>query len=240
MTLLEIMVVMAVIGLVMAIAVPAVSNVLHIQQVGAARELAQTYRFLREEAAMRNVTFRIAFNLDARTYKVELGDPNTLVFTDPTEREEYEEERLEKMSRFTDREVEEGKADELMGNRFEGLEGEAFREEVELPGNTFFAWVWTPQYEDPIEGAVDWAAGDEFDPEELEPGDEGPTIVYSYIFPNGHTEHTVLRIASIDDPEDGFTIEVEPMSGKVHMHTEPFDHEDSLNWVPDQAPELDL
>lgn len=239
MTLLEIMVVMAIIALVMAVAIPAVSNVLHIQQVGTTRELAQTYRFLREEAAMRNVTFRIAYNLDARTYKIEVGDPDTLVFTDPEEREEAEEERLEKMARFTDRELEEGAAEELMGNRFDGLDGEAFRDEVELPGNTYFAWVWTPQYEEPIESSIDWVAGEEFDPDEADP-DAPQTIVYSYIFPNGHTEHTVLRIASIDDPEDGFTLEVEPMSGKVHMHTEPFDYEDSLDWVPDEAPELGL
>ena len=91
MTLLEIMVVMAIIALVMAVSIPAVSNVLHIQQVGTTRELAQTYRFLREEAAMRNVTFRIAYNLDARTYKIEVGDPDTLIFTDPEEREKAEE-----------------------------------------------------------------------------------------------------------------------------------------------------
>lgn len=239
MTLLEIMVVIAVLAVVMAIAIPSVSNVLHIQQVGTTRELAQTYRFLREEAAMRNVTFRIAYNLDARTYKIEVGDPNTLVFTDPDEREEYEQEVAEKMSRFTDRELEEGAAEDLVGNRFEGLNNEAFREEVELPTNTYFAWFWSPQYGRRVEPSIDWADGEEFDPAEADP-DKAPTIVYSYIFPNGHTEHTVLRIATIDDPEDGYTLEIEPLSGKVHMHDEPFDEEDSLSWVPDEAPDLDL
>ena len=142
------------------------------------------------------------------------------------------------MSRFTDRELEEGAAQDL-GDRFQGLDNEAFRSEVELPGNSYFAWVWTPQYDEPIEPQVDWVGGDEFDPEEVDP-DEGPTIVYTYIFPNGHTEHTVLRIATIDDPADGFTLEVEPLSGKVHMHDEPFDIEDSLSWVPEEAPDLDL
>ena len=239
MTLLEIMVVIAVLAVVMAIAIPSVSNVLHIQQVGATRELAQTYRFLREEAAMRNVTFRIAYNLDARTYTIEVGDPNTLVFTNPDEREAYEEEVAAKMSRFTDRELEEGAAEDLVGNRFEGLDNEAFRDKVELPTNTYIAWFWSPQYGERVEPAVAWAEGEEFDPDEADP-DKPPTIVYSYIFPNGHTEHTVLRIATIDDPEDGYTLEIEPLSGKVHMHDEPFDEEDSLSWVPDEAPDLDL
>ncbi len=75
MTLIEIMVVVALIALVMGVSVPTLRGVLDAEQAGAARELVMTYRYLRDEAALRNVTFRVAYNLDARTYKVEVGEP---------------------------------------------------------------------------------------------------------------------------------------------------------------------
>jgi len=41
-----------------------------------------------------------------------------------------------------------------------------------------------------------------------------------------------------DDPEEGYTVEVEPLSGKVHVHGELIDFEDSFEWVPDEGPDL--
>lgn len=231
MTLLEIMAVMAILALVMAIAIPAVNGVLQLEQAGAAKELALTYKYLRDEAALRNVSFRVVYNLDLRTYKVEVGDPDTLIFSDPEERARFEEDFREQMSRFTERELEEGAGADLeaTAGRFEGLSDPALESEVELPNGSFFAWVYTPQYEDPVEPN---------DPPAEDP--EEQAIAYSYIFPNGFIEHTVVRIADIDEPEQGFTLEIEPVSGRVVIHDEDFTAEDSLSWVPEEAPELDL
>jgi prepilin-type N-terminal cleavage/methylation domain-containing protein len=241
-TLIEIIVVIAIVGLFLAISIPAATNAMMVQQTAAAKELAQTYRFLVDEAAMQNVTFRIAYDLDTRSYEIEVGDPNTLIFTDPDKRLEAEAELIDKMSQYTERELEEVDPEneeltELLEKRFSGLDNPAFNDKVEMPGNTYIAWVYTPQYGEPVEPGVDFS-----EPEDtwaLEEGQEH-TVVYSYIFPNGVTEHTLIRIATVDDPDDGFTIEVEPLSGRVVLHDEILLPEDSLDWLPDEAPELDL
>lgn len=231
-TLIEIVVVMAIMGVMMAVAVPSVRGILDLEQAGAAEELALTYKYLRDEAALRHVSFRIAYNLDTRSYKIEVGDPNTLIFTDPDEREEFEEEIQDQIDRFTDREIEEGAANDLEDKkgRFEGLSDPALDSEVTLPTGSYFSWVYTPQYGD--EPVIAPTEGSEDPDEQL--------IVYSYIFPSGSVEHTLIRIADVDDDDDGFTIEVEPVSGEVRIDREIRSPEDSMSWIPDEGPELRL
>ncbi len=54
-------------------------------------------------------------------------------------------------------------------------------------------------------------------------------------------EQTVVRIADIEDPEDGFTLVVEPLSGRVILHDDnELELEDLLEWLPDEGPELAL
>jgi prepilin-type N-terminal cleavage/methylation domain-containing protein len=236
MTLIEIMVVMAIIALVTAVAIPSLSAVFAFQQRGAVKELAQTYTWLIDEAALRNVTFRIVYSLDRRTWKVEVGDPDTLVFATPEEREKADEELRDEMSRYTESELEAGAADAeadeeedgASSGRFEGLTGDVFTSEQELPSGTMFLFVYTPQY--PIEGV---RPSDE-PPED--PADEA--VAYSYVFADGSTEHTLVRIVDSDDQEDGYTLEVEPGSGRVRIENEELSPEDALAWLPEEGPEL--
>lgn len=242
-TLLEIMVVMAILAVVMALAIPAVSNTLALQQTGFSNELANTYRFLRDEAAMRNVTFRIVYDLDQQTYTIEAGDPNTLIFTNPEDLQEFEEEQLDKMSAYTENELEEADPDNeelqrLLEKRFSGMEDDALNTTVQVPGGSVISWVYTPQYG---EEGVEMERDLRDDPEaleELKPEDR--RIAYSYIFPNGFVEHTVIRVHDDDDPEDGITIEVEPLSGRVLTHDALIDPEDSMDWLPDEGPDVDF
>lgn len=244
MTLIEIMAVIAIMAVVMGVSIISMTGVLGIQQTGAAKELAQTYRFLSNEAALRNVTFRIAYNLDTRSYKIEVAAPDALVFTDPEKREEYEALMAEKMSdlqgleNFEDMNLSDEELELLEGSRrFEGMDDAALNTEVTLPRNSYFAFVYTPQYEDQVEPVVDFTDPDYDEDMELE---DEPTIVYSYIFANGHVEHTLVRIATIGEPSDGLTIEAEPLSGRVEMHDEDFGVEDSMSWLPDEGPDLDI
>ena len=229
-TLIEIMVVMALIVGLLAVAVPTLRGLFDAEQTAAARNLALTYTYLRDEAALRNVSFRIAYNLDEASYTIEVGDPGTLIFTNPEEREEFEEDLQDKLDRFTEREIEEGQASDLedQKGRFAGLTDPALEGSVTLPPGSRFAWVYTPQYgEDPIEA-----------PDEPEEDPEHQTIVYSYIFPNGTAEHTVVRISEIEDPEDGFTLEVEPLTGRSILHDDPVEVSELMAWLPEEAPEL--
>ena len=216
-----------------AIGVPAMSGLLDLKQRSAAKELAQTYTWLLDEAALRNVAFRMVYNLDRSTWTIEAGDPNTLVFSSPEKREEFDERLEDDMSRYTQREIEEGDAEDVESQRgrFTGLAelDVPFTTSKPLPDGTRFAYVYTPQYE---EGG-------------LQPTEEGPPedeeddrIAYTYVFPDGTAEHTVVRIVDEDDEEDGWTIEVLPISGDIRLSTDLIDPSESLNWVPDEAPEL--
>lgn len=231
-TLIEIMVVMAIIAIVLAVGMPAISGVLALKQQAAITELSKTYVWLIDEAAMRNATFRIAYNLDRNTWKVEAGDPDTLVFASPEEREEHDEEISDLMSQFTKRELEEGAAAELddKTSRFEGLDDPVFTTEQTLPDGIMFAFIYTPQYGD--DGRRPNPDGPSDDPEE-------DILAYTYIFPDGTAEHTVIRIVDSSDAEDGYTLEVEPLSGVVKVTfedvTEP---SDALSWIPDEGPPL--
>ena len=220
---------LAVIGMVAA---PALGGLVGLHQKAAAKELAQTYTWLIDEAALRNVTFRVAYNLDARTWKLEAGDPGTLVFSNPEEREKFDEELESELRRFTKREIEEGKAQDLLEKRgrFEGLDGSQFTVEKKLPGDTAFAFVYTPQYGE--DGITPTEEGPPEDPEDQR-------IAYTYIFPDGSAEHTVIRIVDEDDAEDGWTVEVWPMGGEVKVTRDVIRPEESLDWIPEEAPELD-
>ena len=240
-TLLELMVVIAIIGVVLLVSIPAVSNALALQQTGFTNELAQTYRFLHDEAAMRNVTFRIVYDLDKQLYTIEAGDPNTLIFTNPEDLQDYEEEQAEKMSEYTQRELEEGGDEELnklMEKRFSGLEDDALNTTVEVPRGSVIQWVYTPQYGEPVEMERDLREATEEELEDLD--EEDRNLVYSYIFPNGFTEHTVIRVQDEDDADDGMTIEVEPLTGRVVVTDEIIEPEDSFEWIPEEGPALDL
>ncbi|MDG1481713.1 MAG: prepilin-type N-terminal cleavage/methylation domain-containing protein [Myxococcota bacterium] len=231
-TLIEIMVVMAIIAIVLAVGMPAISGVLALQQQAAITELSKTYVWLIDEAAMRNTTFRVAYNLDRNTWKVEAGDPSTLVFSTPEEREKHDEEVADMMSRFTQRELEEGAAADIedASGRFEGLDDPVFTTEQTLPDGIRFQFIYTPQYGE--DGMMANPDGPSDDPEE-------DIMAYTYIFSDGTAEHTVIRIVDVDDEEDGYTLEIEPLSGVVRVSIdEVVDPDDSLSWLPDEGPSL--
>ena len=215
------------------VSIPTLNGLFDLKQRAAAKELVQTYTWLLDEAALRNVAFRMVFNLDQRTWKVEAGDPSTMVFSSPEAREKFDEELEDAMSRFTKREIEEGAAEEVQAKkgRFSGLEGldVGFTSAKTLPDGTLFEFVYTPQYEEG--GKVPSKDGPPEDPEE-------ESIAYTYVFPDGTAEHTVVRITGEEDPEDGWTIEVMPISGVIKMTQDLIDPEESLEWVPEEGPQI--
>lgn len=232
-TLIEIMVALAIMVTIGAVAVPTLDGLLGLKQRAAAKELTQTYTWLLDEAALRNVAFRVVYNLDQRTWAIEAGDPATMVFSSPEAREEFDEELEDAMSRFTKREIEEGAAEEIEAKkgRFTGLEGldVGFETAKPLPDGTVFSYVYTPQYEE--EGQQPTKDGPPEDPSE-------EIMAYTYVFPDGTAEHTVVRIADEDDPDDGWTIEVMPISGEIKMTEAILDPQESLDWVPEEGPEI--
>lgn len=226
-SLIEIMVVMAIMAAVIGIGLPSMRAIFDVQQRGAARELARTFRFLQDEAAMRNVSFRVAFNLDAGSYRIEVGDPNTLVYSTPQEREAHQEELQAQLKRLTRKEQEEGAAEEPQRNQFTGLDLPGFQSEVQLPTGTVFAWAWTPQYAEPVTPSRE-------QPEKP----EDMRVVYAYVFASGESEHVAVRVVDAEDPEDGYTVEVEPLSGNIIVEPDLLDVGAHMAWLPTEGPTL--
>ncbi len=239
-TLLEMMVVIGVMALILAVAVPSLSSILDLEQRGLARDLAENYRFLQSEATLRNVCFRIAYDLDAGGYTIEVGDPSSLVFGSPEEREDARKEEEKQIKLFDGPGLSDAMNSSATGGttvskdagngadkKFAGLTLSGFESKVEFPATTRYGFVYTPEYKDPQEPTPD--------DQERKP-EEGPNVVYSYIFPNGDIEYTVVRIVDASSPTDGYTVEAEPSSGRVTIDPDLTQVGQSLSWLPTEAP----
>jgi type II secretory pathway pseudopilin PulG len=228
-TVIELMVALAIVVLIAGVGLPGLAGLTTAEQRSAVSQLADGFAALRDEAILRNVTFRVGFNLDRGTYVVEVGSPDYRIFEDPEERADWEEELNAALSRFTPEEISQGEAEEWVekSGRFEGIDSMLIETGGELPSGTRFHWVYTPQYGEPVE------AHDE-PPED--PAED--TVVYCHVFPTGQTEFTVVRIVDEDDPDEGYTLIVEPLTGRIRVQNDIVDVDQVLDWLPDEGPEL--
>jgi type II secretory pathway pseudopilin PulG len=221
MSLLEIMVSIAIMLVLVAIIGVGLRSVLGLDEYRAAQKLAVVYEKLQDEAVMRNRTYRIIYYLNQDKYVIEAGEPGALIAADPTARLEYEQQVKAKLDRMDPEE----KQRWLRKNRqpFESL-GEG-RMEVQLPSGMRFGGVYTPQYGELVE-----PTGEDDEDDVLR--------VESYVMSNGFVEHTLIQLVDIDNPSDGYTIEVQPLSGIVKLHAEVLEPDDRLDFVPQEGPNL--
>lgn len=227
MTLMEVMVAVVIMLLLAGILVPSAMSVFQVRERQAAQRIALLYQTLHDEAQLKNITFRITFDLSSNAYKVEMGEPGAMIFADPEARERGLQE-LETRLKLMD---EDALARYQQSQKpFERLEEavEELNQATELPPGIRLYGVYTPQY-----GRV---TIDDFDADD-EDMKKSP-LVSSHIFANGFSERTIIWIVDADDTTDGFTIEVEPLSGRVHLHGELLDPEDLTDWVPREGPGL--
>lgn len=221
MSLLEVMVAIAIMLVLAAVVAPGAMSMLGLDKRKGARKLALAYERLNEESVMRNQTYRISYYLNENRYVIEAGEPGALIAATPEEREVYEQQTRAKLAAMSEEEQQRWRA----RNRqpFESL-GEG-RMDVQLPYGMVFGGVYTPQYGELVEpdGADD---------------EDHKQRVDSYVMSNGFTEHTIIWLVSADDPTDGYTIEVAPLSGEVTLHGELVDWRDAFSHVPSEGPAL--
>jgi len=220
----EILVVIAILLFLLAVLVPSVMSILQLQQRKAATDLALLYNQLHDEAVLYNATFRVRYDLVGNQYKVDVGETRAIIYSSPEQREKYEEERRQRLALMSEEERKQWLAQH---KPFSNLQTK-FKTEFTLPRNTRIHGVYTPQY------------GKFMTLEELGDFDEEESKeLFSYVFSTGFTEHTLIWITDdVEHPDDGYTVEIEPLSGKVHIHGELLDFEDSFEWVPDEGPDL--
>ena len=224
-SILEVMVVIAIVLALTAVLIPSTRSLLEINQRSAARKLAIQLERFHDEAIMRNRSFRIAYFLDEDRYVIEAGEAGALISAGPDERESYENEVRSKLDNMDD----EQKLAWKQNNRqpFESLEV-AGKMEVVLPKGVKFGGVYTPQYGKMVLPGTKL----EGQPEDT------PVVVYSYVMNSGFSEHTVVWLVDSNDPTSGWTVEVEPLSGAIRVHGELVDPETDFDFIPDTPPAL--
>lgn len=228
MSLIEVMVVIIIVlGLTVVLA-PSARALFELNQRGAARKMAMHFERFHDEAVMRNKSFRITYYLDQGRYVIEAGEAGALIAAGPEEREEYEREVENKLKNMDD----EQKIAWKNSNRqpFELLEV-AGKMEVELPSGVKFGGVYTPQYGRVIKPGDSLRKGSKDE-------DEAPLTVSSFIMNTGFSEHTIVWLVDSNDPTDGWTVEIEPLSGIVRLHGELIEPDKDFAFIPDTPPSL--
>lgn len=235
-TLIEVMVAVAIMLVMAVVAVPAISSILMLEQREVAQELSRTYERLGQEAVLRNLTFRISYHLDENFYEIQVADQDQLIFDEADARVDYETTQVKKLEDMTEEERREWES----RNDFKAAEGQ-FGGKYELPSHTRIYGVYTPQYEEMIRPGMAKEAGRQLGVDLANLGkdeEELKTIVHSYVFANGFTEPTVVIITNVDDDKDGYTLQVEPLSGRVRLSGEIEDWKETFGFIPDLPPQL--
>lgn len=95
-TLIELAVVLALFGVMLLVAVPTMRTIFGADLKASAIELAQTLRFLQDEAVLRNMSMRIAYDLDGNKWWIEAADGPVRIFRDRDAKDAFAEFMAEK------------------------------------------------------------------------------------------------------------------------------------------------
>lgn len=90
-TLIEVVVVLALVGVLLMAAVPSIRAVMGVDLKSASRELAASLRYVYDEASVRNIVMRIAYDLDNSSWWVEAADSDVRIFRNSREKEAFDD-----------------------------------------------------------------------------------------------------------------------------------------------------
>lgn len=190
-TLIELMVAMAIVGLIFAVAAVGLRSAFNVNLKKTASSLASTLRYLSNKAVTEHQYLRMVYDLDEQSYHVEASENPFVVSSEPEEEEKKpaEEETPE------DSEEAEEEADESKPV-FTQLESRLLKPK-KLPSDVFFKDV-----------TVSYILG------KREQGQ-----VFTYFFPDGFATPTLINLRNEEDV-DYFSVELFPLSGRVKITSE--------------------
>jgi hypothetical protein len=233
-------------------------NITGAKEYSAVKKFVSKVKLAQQQATVENRVYRVAFDLDAGHYSIEASDAEALTFRDPEQRREMEEMMADSMGE--DRGEEElakliacvkarkedpskscGEIDEVdpeqavsmlesqSGEKFSAINDQFFEAKFELPSSVRINGVYTPAYGEYLRGNDE---DDDVDEDER-------TVAFLHIFPGGVTEHAVIQFTREGYDDFGYTVELEPLSGKIIVDTRVRDWDDRDYEIPEQGPELD-
>ncbi|HTT69738.1 MAG TPA: type II secretion system protein [Anaeromyxobacteraceae bacterium] len=190
-TLIELMIVIAVVGILSAAVVPAVDAVTGANARAAAGELAGAARYLFDTAALRHQTCRLALDLDHATWWAECTKDR--YFAPRGERAfRHQEDDASLEERFPDeRDAEKRRL--LAGPTFTQFDDRLARKRS-LPGRAHFAEVWSEHEKEPVSRG----------------------LAYVYFFPQGQAEAARIPIV---DGDNAYSVLTAPFTGHARVVT---------------------
>jgi prepilin-type N-terminal cleavage/methylation domain-containing protein len=206
-TLIEIMVAVMLVTVVLAVAVPAFNAATDSDLNAVAVKISGASRAAYGEAAIKNVTLRVAYDLDAQAYWVEAFPGTFQIIAEERDLEEVRDEEEEKAEddkrkkELEDRYAAEDdtEAATLVANFVPVQVG--FVEAQQLPRRLKIKGVRTPQFRQVVTTGK----------------------AYTHFFPNGWAERTLVYLE--DTGGSVLTLETQPISGRVIVH------EGELDWT---------
>lgn len=205
-TLIEIMVAIMLAAVVIAVSVPAFNAATDSDLNAVALKIAGASRTCFGEAAIKNVTLRVAYDLDAQAFWIEAYSGTYQVIGEERDLEEArdeEEDKKEEDKRRKEQEERFGAPEDAEGAplvpQFVPVQL-AFVEAQQLPRRIRIKGVRTPQFRQVIEDGK----------------------AYTHFFPNGWAERTLVYLE--DRGGSVLTLETQPLTGKIVIH------EGELDW----------
>lgn len=191
-TLFELIVAIAIVGLVMGVVVSQMGSYLDLDMKKSSNRLGTTIRYLYNKAATEGLYIRLIFNVDERTYWVEATTDPTKISADMQATGEQGEDQKEGEA------AEEGGLPKLKypKPRF-GKVDSFLLKATKLPDRVFIKDVFV-----------------EHRPTGVEDG-----LVAIYFFPNGYVEHAIINLRN-EDNDYFYSIETNPISGAVSIRNE--------------------
>ncbi len=187
-TMIELLVVVALVGMIGLFAIPGISSVFKVSLNSATRDLATTIKESYNSAVMTKKVHRLVYDIKENTYWVEIGPSGMLMETEETR------ERDARVKRFASRKsLEEIEEEEKKRASAFILAKNVTRKPITLPRGVEFEDVSTEQTPDVIT--------------------EGKA--YTHFFPHGMIEQTVIHLK--DNSNHQATLVIEPLVGRTKL-----------------------
>jgi general secretion pathway protein H len=203
-TLIEILVAMAIVGLIIGVSATGLRSVFNVNMKSAAGKLAGTLRYLSNKAVTDHRYIRVIYDLEAQTYSVEeCTEPIVVSIEDEEAQAEKEKKETPKPEEGEEAPTE-GEEGEEGGNKTADScapSESSLLKPVKLPSGVLF--------KDVSVSYLKW---------KKERGQ-----IYTYFFPDGYATPTLVNFKDEED-ENHFSVEVEALSGKVRIASEYREH----------------